>query len=95
MWRPDAGPCVAQVAEWGKHPDDVEYMRMLKAMPKKILKRRETVCKDKDLEVVVQGSRCPLSDKASSPSVGCGVRMPAPAWRRWQNGASTRTTSST
>mmetsp|Transcript_53859 Transcript_53859/g.169435 ORF Transcript_53859/g.169435 Transcript_53859/m.169435 type:complete len:162 (+) Transcript_53859:63-548(+) len=54
MWRPDAGPCVAQVAEWGSHPDDVEYMRMLKAMTKKILKRREIVCKDKDLEKASQ-----------------------------------------
>merc|ERR1712004_228984 len=54
MWRPDAGSCVAQVAEWGQHPDDMEYMKMLKAMPKKILKRREIVCKDKDLEKASQ-----------------------------------------
>ena len=30
----------AQVADWGEHPDDVEYMRQLKALPKKVLKRR-------------------------------------------------------
>merc|ERR1711957_542900 len=54
MWRPDAGPCVAQVAEWGQHADDVEYMRMLKEMPKKVLKRRETVCKDSDLKKATQ-----------------------------------------
>mmetsp|Transcript_44117 Transcript_44117/g.89033 ORF Transcript_44117/g.89033 Transcript_44117/m.89033 type:complete len:162 (-) Transcript_44117:148-633(-) len=54
MWRPDAGPCVAQVAEWGSHPDDVEYMRLMKAMPKKVLKRREIVCKDGALEKATQ-----------------------------------------
>eukprot|EP00930_Biecheleria_cincta_P103897 TRINITY_DN9600_c0_g2_i1.p1 TRINITY_DN9600_c0_g2~~TRINITY_DN9600_c0_g2_i1.p1 ORF type:complete len:166 (-),score=41.69 TRINITY_DN9600_c0_g2_i1:59-556(-) len=54
MWRPDPGPCVAQVAEWGEHPDDVEYMRQLKALPKKILKRREIVVKDCDLAKVCQ-----------------------------------------
>merc|ERR1711879_1063274 len=50
MWRPDPGPCVPQVAEWGQHPDDVEYMRMSKEMPKKVLKRREIICKDVDLQ---------------------------------------------
>eukprot|EP00438_Fugacium_kawagutii_P031264 Skav218636 [mRNA] locus=scaffold365:296020:297409:- [translate_table: standard] len=49
MWRPDAGPCVAQVADWGEHPDDVEYMRQLKALPKKVLKRREVIAKDRGL----------------------------------------------
>mmetsp|Transcript_50151 Transcript_50151/g.107457 ORF Transcript_50151/g.107457 Transcript_50151/m.107457 type:complete len:162 (+) Transcript_50151:21-506(+) len=49
MWRPDAGYCVATTAEWGEHPDDVEYMRMLKAMPKKVLKKREMTVKDVDL----------------------------------------------
>merc|ERR1712048_897974 len=49
MWRPDAGYCVATTAEWGEHPDDVEYMRMLKAMPKKVLKKREMTVKDQDL----------------------------------------------
>merc|ERR1711972_1271550 len=49
MWRADAGYCVATTAEWGEHPDDVEYMRMLKAMPKKVLKKREMTVKDKDL----------------------------------------------
>mmetsp|Transcript_20938 Transcript_20938/g.60445 ORF Transcript_20938/g.60445 Transcript_20938/m.60445 type:complete len:161 (-) Transcript_20938:109-591(-) len=52
MWRPDPGPCVAQVAEWGEHPDDVEYMRQLKAMPKRIMKRRELIVKNVDLEKV-------------------------------------------
>merc|ERR1711972_831563 len=50
MWRPDAGPCVAQVEEWGEHPDDVEYMRQLKAMPKRIMKRRELIVKNTELE---------------------------------------------
>lgn len=54
MWRPDPGPCVAEVAEWGEHPDDVEYLRQLKALPKKILKRRETVVRDVDLQKVCQ-----------------------------------------
>merc|ERR1712079_101146 len=36
------------------HPHDLEYMKMLKAMPKKVLKRREIVCKDKDLEKASQ-----------------------------------------
>merc|ERR1712048_168885 len=49
MWRPDAGYCVATTAEWGEHPDDVEYMRMLKAMPKKTLKKREVTVKNADL----------------------------------------------
>eukprot|EP00440_Ansanella_granifera_P005967 gb/GFBE01006472.1/.p1 GENE.gb/GFBE01006472.1/~~gb/GFBE01006472.1/.p1 ORF type:complete len:166 (+),score=62.26 gb/GFBE01006472.1/:1-498(+) len=54
MWRPDAGPCVAEVAEWGEHPDDVEYMRQLKALPKKVLKCREIVAKDVDLKRACQ-----------------------------------------
>ncbi|CAE7509990.1 unnamed protein product [Symbiodinium pilosum] len=54
MWRPDPGPCVAQVADWGEHPDDVEYIRQLKAVPKKILKRREIVAKDLDIKRVCQ-----------------------------------------
>ncbi|CAE8614037.1 unnamed protein product [Polarella glacialis] len=54
MWRPDPGPCVAQVAEWGEHADDVEYMRQLKALSKKILKRREVTVKDADLAKACQ-----------------------------------------
>eukprot|EP00933_Yihiella_yeosuensis_P041591 TRINITY_DN35993_c0_g1_i1.p1 TRINITY_DN35993_c0_g1~~TRINITY_DN35993_c0_g1_i1.p1 ORF type:complete len:164 (-),score=49.75 TRINITY_DN35993_c0_g1_i1:264-755(-) len=54
MWRPDAGPCVAEVAEWGEHPDDVEFIRQMKALPKKILKRREVLVKDIDLTKVCQ-----------------------------------------
>mmetsp|Transcript_93614 Transcript_93614/g.166564 ORF Transcript_93614/g.166564 Transcript_93614/m.166564 type:complete len:166 (-) Transcript_93614:134-631(-) len=54
MWRPDPGPCVAEVAEWGEHADDVEYMRQLKALPKKILKRREVVVQDQDLAKACQ-----------------------------------------
>merc|ERR1711972_136123 len=52
MWRADAGPCVAPVVDWGDHPDDVEYMRMLKAMPKRIMKKREVTVKDALLEKV-------------------------------------------
>merc|ERR1712037_407473 len=52
MWRPDPGNCVAEVVEFGEHPDDVEYIRMLKQMPKNILKRREITCKDIDLKKV-------------------------------------------
>merc|ERR1740129_722654 len=44
MWRPDPGNCVAEVAEFGEHPDDVEYIRMLK--------QREITCKDVDLKKV-------------------------------------------
>eukprot|EP00933_Yihiella_yeosuensis_P035469 TRINITY_DN29016_c0_g1_i1.p1 TRINITY_DN29016_c0_g1~~TRINITY_DN29016_c0_g1_i1.p1 ORF type:complete len:165 (+),score=46.38 TRINITY_DN29016_c0_g1_i1:92-586(+) len=54
MWRPDAGPCVAEVAEWGEHPDDVEFIRQMKALPKKILKRREITVKDEALTKVCQ-----------------------------------------
>eukprot|EP00929_Paragymnodinium_shiwhaense_P015193 TRINITY_DN123249_c0_g1_i1.p2 TRINITY_DN123249_c0_g1~~TRINITY_DN123249_c0_g1_i1.p2 ORF type:complete len:161 (-),score=52.40 TRINITY_DN123249_c0_g1_i1:71-553(-) len=52
MWRPDAGPCVAEVAEWGTHPDDVEYERKLRSIPKKILKRRQITVKNILLEKV-------------------------------------------
>eukprot|EP00933_Yihiella_yeosuensis_P003394 TRINITY_DN10615_c0_g1_i1.p1 TRINITY_DN10615_c0_g1~~TRINITY_DN10615_c0_g1_i1.p1 ORF type:complete len:165 (+),score=39.55 TRINITY_DN10615_c0_g1_i1:63-557(+) len=54
MWRPDAGPCVAEVAEWGEHPDDVEFIRQMKALPKKILKRRELCVKDNLLAKVCE-----------------------------------------
>mmetsp|Transcript_101476 Transcript_101476/g.227721 ORF Transcript_101476/g.227721 Transcript_101476/m.227721 type:complete len:162 (-) Transcript_101476:112-597(-) len=54
MWRPDAGACVAKVAVWGSHPDDEEYMKMLKDMPKRTLKRREIVAKDCALEKATQ-----------------------------------------
>mmetsp|Transcript_27088 Transcript_27088/g.40969 ORF Transcript_27088/g.40969 Transcript_27088/m.40969 type:complete len:161 (-) Transcript_27088:134-616(-) len=54
MWRPDPGPCVARVEDWGDHPDDVEYMQTLKAMPKRIMKRRELVIKNTDLEKAVK-----------------------------------------
>uniref|UniRef100_A0A7S2KT06 Uncharacterized protein n=1 Tax=Zooxanthella nutricula TaxID=1333877 RepID=A0A7S2KT06_9DINO len=54
MWRPDAGPCVAQVADWGELPEDAEYIRQLKAMPKRIMKRRELVIKNLMLEKVTR-----------------------------------------
>jgi len=50
MWRPDAGPCVPEVAEWGTHPDDIEYERTLRSIPKKILKRREVIVKNSIVE---------------------------------------------
>eukprot|EP00971_Amphidinium_carterae_P259191 5143637-Amphidinium_carterae.1 len=52
MWRADPGPCVAPAVPWGDHPDDIEYERMLKAMPKKILLCRELIMKDSQLEKV-------------------------------------------
>mmetsp|Transcript_87382 Transcript_87382/g.245313 ORF Transcript_87382/g.245313 Transcript_87382/m.245313 type:complete len:161 (-) Transcript_87382:164-646(-) len=52
MWRAGAGPCVAEVAEWGEHPDDLEYERILKSIPKKIMKRREVIVKNNALEKV-------------------------------------------
>mmetsp|Transcript_86110 Transcript_86110/g.168426 ORF Transcript_86110/g.168426 Transcript_86110/m.168426 type:complete len:161 (-) Transcript_86110:22-504(-) len=54
MWRPDPGPCVAEVADWGEHPDDVEYLRELKGMSKRIMKRRELIVKNTDLEKVAK-----------------------------------------
>mmetsp|Transcript_42450 Transcript_42450/g.66205 ORF Transcript_42450/g.66205 Transcript_42450/m.66205 type:complete len:162 (-) Transcript_42450:41-526(-) len=52
MWRPDPGPCVVEPREFGELPDDVEYMKLLKGMPKRILKRREIIAKDVDLKKV-------------------------------------------
>merc|ERR1711862_660696 len=52
MWRPDAGPCVVEPREFGELPDDVEYMKLLKGMPKRILKMREITAKDVDLKKV-------------------------------------------
>mmetsp|Transcript_68912 Transcript_68912/g.165405 ORF Transcript_68912/g.165405 Transcript_68912/m.165405 type:complete len:203 (+) Transcript_68912:76-684(+) len=52
MWRADPGPCVAPVLAWGESPDDIEYERMLKAMPKKVLLCRELIMKDSQLEKV-------------------------------------------
>mmetsp|Transcript_54497 Transcript_54497/g.100325 ORF Transcript_54497/g.100325 Transcript_54497/m.100325 type:complete len:161 (+) Transcript_54497:90-572(+) len=50
MWRPDPGACVAEPREFGSLPDDLEYMKLLKGMPKRILKKREIIAKDSDLK---------------------------------------------
>merc|ERR1712110_964397 len=54
MWSPNPGPCVADVLPWGEHPDDVEYEKALKAMPKKIMKKREFTANDKDFDKVAK-----------------------------------------
>merc|ERR1712166_1142183 len=52
MWRPDPGPCVVEPREFGELADDMEYMKLLKGMPKRILKRREMTAKDSDMKKV-------------------------------------------
>eukprot|EP00928_Gymnodinium_smaydae_P031486 TRINITY_DN23092_c0_g2_i1.p1 TRINITY_DN23092_c0_g2~~TRINITY_DN23092_c0_g2_i1.p1 ORF type:complete len:162 (-),score=43.41 TRINITY_DN23092_c0_g2_i1:214-699(-) len=63
MWRPDPGPCVAEVKEWGEHEDDIEYEKILRSLPKKILKRRELIVKNAKLAKVKdkQGPKTPFS----------------------------------
>mmetsp|Transcript_61105 Transcript_61105/g.132441 ORF Transcript_61105/g.132441 Transcript_61105/m.132441 type:complete len:169 (+) Transcript_61105:92-598(+) len=52
MWRPDPGVCVPAIAEFGEHPKDLEHIKMIKSMPRKILRRREIIVKDTDLKKI-------------------------------------------
>ena len=70
MWRPDAGPCVVEPREFGELADDVEYMKLLKGMTKRVLKRREVIAKDSDMKMIKS-----KQEKISFSVVACNLSM--------------------
>jgi len=78
MWRPDPGLMIAPVADWGDHPDDLEWEEQQRSLPRKIMKKREVIVKDTQLKKLQQRqgrtkfslTRARLSEYSKSSGLG-------------------------